>query len=64
MCDDLKLNWSVEFIVNSLCDGWTFRLLSLLCDFDREDLGLRLISLIAKRLCNKYEVNDTVFAYP
>ena len=64
MCDDLNLNWSVEFIVNSLCAGWTFRLLSLLCDFDREDLGLRLTSLIAKRLCNKYEVNDTVFTYP
>ena len=64
MCDDLNLNWSVEFIVNSLCDGWTFRLLSLLCDFDREDLGLRSTLLIAKRLCNKYEVNDTIFAYP
>ena len=64
MCDDLKLNWSVEFIVNSLYDGWAFRLLSLFFDSDREDLGLRLTSLIAKRLCNKYEVNDAVFAYP
>ena len=54
----------MEFIVNSLYDGWTFRLLSLFFDSDREDLGLRLTSLIAKRLCNKYEVNDAVFAYP
>ena len=46
-----NLVWSMDFMADRLADGWQFRLLNVLDDFNREGLGIEVdFSLLAERV--------------
>ena len=49
--DAPNVTWSMDFMADSLGDGWAFRLLNVLDDFNREGLGIEIdFSLPAERV--------------
>ena len=49
--DAPNVTWSMDFMADRLGDGWAFRLLTVLDDFNREGLGIEVdFSLSSERV--------------